>query len=75
MKPQSDILDKIRNPVRRLVFIGFHPQLTADWGKYQGHFSAVPHSAAPFGKPSVRWCQKSGHWGQIPGCMSWIWQV
>jgi hypothetical protein len=38
--------------------------MTAITGKLQGHFSSVPHSAAPFGKQGVRWCQKNGFWGQ-----------
>ena len=55
----------IRNPVWRLVFNGLHQQMTAITGKLQGHFSSVPHSAAPSGKQGVRWCQKSRSQGQI----------
>jgi hypothetical protein len=36
--------------------------MTAITGKLQGHFSSVPHSAAGFGKPGVRWCQKKPVW-------------
>jgi len=41
--------------------------MTAITGKLQGHFSSVPHSAAPSGKQGVRWCQKNGFRDRIQG--------
>jgi hypothetical protein len=60
----------IVNLTERLAIICIRVRITTIPGNLQGHFSAghfssVPHSAAPSGKQGVRWCQKSGPWGQV----------